>query len=267
MKKQLIVIRTLKGVAKVEGYVDRGVGIHRVGGNPKGSWTITDLATGMGASRDNYKTRKDAVGAIDDALKEIEQFKVKRPECYADYVKAFNKLSGKKVNTKSNTESEGKKMANKTNTKAKASAKADNSKALEKENKALKKELEILKKQIEELTRVEKTSIDTFDVERYMASRDNMHRITEELVEAIGNTKGLKFVFKNANKEVVPFSGTEWLYVSGETEADTKERKDIFKAMSFKWSAPEKAWVLAPYPIRSKKAWGAKKARKAMANA
>ena len=107
--------------------------------------------------------------------------------------------------------------------------------------------------QVEELTRVEKITIDTFDVEGYVNTRDNQHRITAELIEAIANTKGLKGVFKNSAKQVVEFSGSEWLYVSGETEADTKERKDIFKAMGFKWSAPEKSWVLAPYPIASKK--------------
>lgn len=264
MKKQEIAVRTNEGIVRVNGYVDRGVGIHRDICNEK-EWVVTDLASGLGCFNKHFATRKEAEANIEGALKNIENVKGKDPERYEGLVKGFDELTGKS-NTNVKTESEGKKMA-KTNAKAKASAKADNNKALEKENKALKKELEILKKQLDELTRVEKTSIDTFDVEGYMASRDNMHRITEELVEAIGNTKGLKFVFKNANKEVVPFSGTEWLYVSGETEADTKERKDIFKAMSFKWSAPEKAWVLAPYPIRSKKAWGAKKARKAMANA
>ena len=114
--------------------------------------------------------------------------------------------------------------------------------------------------------KVEKTTLDTFDVEGYVNTRDNQHRITAELIEAIANTKGLKGVFKNSAKQVVEFSGSEWLYVSGETEADTKERKDIFKAMGFKWSAPEKSWVLAPYPIASKKRWANKKAR-AMANA
>ena len=146
----------------------------------------------------------------------------------------------------------------KTNTKAKATAKADKSKALEKENKALKKELEILKKQVEELTRIEKVTIDTFDVEGYMASRDDGARITPELVEALENTEGLTVTRKGKD---------EWLYVGGKTEADTKERKDIFKTMGFRWSANENAWFIAPYPLRSKKAWGAKKARKAMANA
>lgn len=265
MKKQEIAVRTSNGIVMVNGYAVKGIGIHRDIRNDK-EWVITDLKTGMGCFNKHFATRKDAEAHIDMALKNLESLMVKRPDCYADCVKAFNKLTGNKDNSKANKESEGKKMA-KTNTKAKASAKVDTNKALEKENKALKKELEILKKQVEELTRVEKTTLDTFDVEGYLASRDNMHRITDELVDAISNTKGLTFVFKNANKEVVPFSGTEWIYVSGETEADTKERKDIFKAMSFKWSAPEKAWVLAPYPLRSKKAWGAKKARKASANA
>ena len=265
MTKAVIEVRTSDGIVKVNGYIDRGVGIHRDIRNEK-EWVVTDLNSGLGCFNKHFKTRKEAEANIDGAIANIESIKANKPDRYAELVEGFNKLTGKKVNTEPSKESEGKKMA-KTNTKAKATAKADKSKALEKENKALKKELEILKKQIEELTRVEKTSIDTFDVEGYLASRDNMHRITDELVDAISNTKGLTFVFKNANKEVVPFSGTEWIYVSGETEADTKERKDIFKAMSFKWSAPEKAWVLAPYPIRSKKAWGAKKARKASANA
>lgn len=255
MKKQEIAVRTNEGIVRVNGYVDRGVGIHRDIRNEK-EWVVTDLASGLGCFNKHFATRKEAEANIEGALKNIENVKGKDPERYEGLVKGFDELTGKS-NTNVKTESEGKKMA-KTNAKAKASAKADNNKALEKENKALKKELEILKKQLEELTRVEKTSIDTFDVEGYLASRDNGNRITPELVDALENTKGLTVTRKGKD---------EWLYVSGATEADTRERKDIFKAMGFKWSANENAWFIAPYPLRSKKAWGAKKARKASATA
>ena len=258
MKKQEITIRLNDGIAKVNGYVDRGVGIHRDYRNDK-EWVITDLRTGMGCFNKHFATRKEAEANIEGALKNLENIKVRRPDCYEDCVKAFNKMTGKKANTEVKTDKGDKKMA-KTNTKAKAkaNAKADNSKALENENKALKKELEILKKQLEELTRVEKVNIDSFDVEGYMASRDNNARITPELVEALENTEGLVVTRKGKD---------EWLYVSGKTEADTKDRKDIFKAMGFRFSANDKAWFLAPYPLRSMKSWGAKKARKAAANA
>lgn len=259
MKKQEIAVRTNDGIVRVNGYVDRGLGIHRDIRNDK-EWVVTDLNTGMGCFNKHFATRKEAEAHIGDALKNLESVMVKRPDCYADCVKAFNKLTGKKDNSKANTESEGKKMAN-TNTKAKASAKtakADNNKALEKENKALKKELEILKKQLDELTRVEKVNIDSFDVEGYLASRDNTNRITPELVEAIANTEGLSVSREGKD---------EWLFVRGESEEATRSRKDIFRAMSFKWSPNHNAWILAPYPLRSKKAWGAKKARKASANA
>lgn len=252
----------------VEGHKVKGFGIYK---DVKGHWYITDLATGMNVIKTPYATLKDAKSVgLDEAKKNLTNAMVTKPDAYADLVTAFNKIMGKDDTAKDNKESEGKKMA-KTNTKAKAEPKksapkksaskaksAPKDNALEKENKALKKELEILKKQLEELTRIEKVNIDSFDVEHYMATRDNSDRITPELVEALENTDGLVVTRKGDDK---------WLYVSGKTEADTKERKEIFKAMGFRWSAPEKAWFIAPYPLRNKKAWGAKKARKASANA
>lgn len=261
MRKATIAIRTNKGIVKVNGYEDRGVGIHRDNLNEK-EWVITDLATGLGCCREHFATRKEAEAHIGIALANLESVKAKQTERYADLVRGFNELMGKKdnTNTEIKAEREGKKMAKTTSKKAsaKVNTKADNSKAIEKENKALKKEIEILKKQIEELTRVEKVNIDSFDVEGYMASREDTNRITAELVEALENTEGLVVTRKGAD---------EWLYVSGKTADDTRKRKDIFKAMGFRWSANESAWFIAPYPLRSKKAWGAKKARKANASA
>lgn len=256
MKKQVIRIRLQDKVVEVNGYVDRGVGIHRDFRNEK-EWVITDLATGMGCYNKHFATRKEAEAHVEGALINLENIKIKRPECYEDCVKAFNKLTGKsnKANTEVKTEKGEKKMA-KTNTSKKATAKVDTNKALEDENKALKKEIEILKKQIEGLTKVEKINIDTFDVDGYMASRDDSNRITEALVEALENTEGLVITRKGKDN---------WLYVGGKTEDDTRSRKDIFKAMGFRFSANEKAWFLAPYPLRSMKSWGAKKAKKASA--
>ena len=251
MTKGFITIRTNEGFKNVEGYItaDGKHGLIKHGN----AWNITDIPTGIALSGAMFKTRKAAIEDIARAEKVITERGLRDTEQYKKAVKELSNHKGIK-------ESEVKKMA-KTNTESKV--KRNNYK---KQNEELKKEIEILKKQIEEMGKVEKTNIDTFNIEDYMASRDNLHRITPELIEALENTKGLRIEFRNSNKEVVPFSGTEWLYVFGETEADTKERKDMFKAMSFKFSA-EKAWVLAPYPIRSKKAWGAKKARKAMATA
>ena len=242
MKKTNFVIRTNKGFQSVEGYItnDSMHGIDK----RNNAWYLTELATGYSFDSTAYKSRKDAFVDIERVENVVNARGLRDSEDYKKAVEELKKFKGV------DTESEGKEMA-KTNTKAKAKADTNN-KALEKENKALKKELEILKKQIEELTRVEKTTIDTFDVEGYLASRDNSARITDELVAALENTEGLTVSRKGKDA---------WLYVSGATEADTKERKDIFKAMGFKWSAPEKSWFIAPYPLRSKKAWGAKKAR------
>ena len=91
-----------------------------------------------------------------------------------------------------------------------------------------------------------------------MASRDNTDRITDGLVEALENTDGLVVTRKGEDK---------WLYVQGKTEADTKERKEIFKAMGFRWSGKECAWFLAPYPLANGKRYAQRKARKASANA
>lgn len=259
MKKAVIEVRTSDGIVKVNGYVNGGVGIHRDIRNNK-EWVVTDLNSGLGCFNKHFKTRKEAETNIEGAIANIEGIKAKNPDRYGELVEGFNKLTGKKVNTKANTESEGKKMAKTNTTKAKA-VKPETKAQLKELNEALKREIEILKKQIESFesaVKVESITIDTFDVEGYMASRDDSNRITPELVEAFENTKGLTVIRKGKD---------EWLYIKGETEADTKERKDIFKAMGFRWSANENAWFIAPYPLRSKKAWGAKKARKAMANA
>lgn len=262
-----ITIRTNNGIKNVDGYTVKGFGIHK---DNKG-YTITDLATGMRVIKTPYATLKDAksVGIV-EAEKNLTALKVAKFEAYNELVEAFNKVTGK--GNVENVEKKGAKKMTKATTKAKAETKKSAPKksapkksaskakdnTLEKENKALKKELEILKKQLEELTRIEKVNIDTFDVEQYLATRDNTNRITKELVEALENTKGLVITRKGAD---------EWLYVQGKTEADTKERKEIFKAMGFRWSGKENAWFIAPYPLANGKRYAARKARKASANA
>lgn len=252
MTKATITIRTRKGFDSVEGYITSD-GLHGIDKRGK-AWYITDLASGIGLNGVGFAKRKDAEASIAEIEKAIEEKKVRESSKYIKSCEELHKHLSKEV-AEIKTESEDKTMSTNTKAKANTSPKRNNYKA---ENEALKKEIEILKKQLEELTRVEKVTIDSFDVEGYIASRDNSNRITPELVEALENTKGLTVTRKGKD---------EWLYVSGATEADTKERKDIFKAMGFRWSANESAWFIAPYPLRSKKAWGAKKARKAAANA
>lgn len=256
-----IIIRTNNGIKNVEGYKVKGFGIHK---DNKG-YTITDLATGMRVIKTPYARLKDAKSVgIAEAEKNLTALKVAKFEAYNELVEAFNKVTNKETEK---VEKKGAKKMAKTTTKAKADTKKSapkksatkaNDNTLEKENKALKKELEILKKQLEELTRIEKVNIDTFDVESYLTTRDNTNRITKELVEALENTKGLVVTRKGAD---------EWLYVKGKTEADTKERKEIFKAMGFRWSGKENAWFIAPYPLANGKRYAARKARKASANA
>lgn len=256
-----IIVRTNNGLKTVQGYTVKGFGIHK---DTKG-YTITDLATGMRIIKTPYATLKDAKSVgIEEAEKNLTALKVAKLEAYNELVEAFNKVTNKET---AKVEKKGEKKMAKTTTKAKADTKKSAPKksatkakdnTLEKENKALKKELEILKKQLEELTRIEKVNIDTFDVESYLTTRDNTNRITKELVEALENTKGLVVTRKGAD---------EWLYVKGKTEADTKERKEIFKAMGFRWSGKENAWFIAPYPLANGKRYAARKARKASANA
>lgn len=249
MKKTSYIIKTREGFERVEGYItdDGKHGIH----NRDKAWYITDIPTGIALQGVGFAKRKEAEASIKELEQAVKSKKIRESAKYKDAVKELKDYMG---NSKSEvkTESEDKTMATKTNT---TKAKRTNYKA---ENEALKKEIEILKKQIEGLTRVEveKTTLDTFDVEGYLSKRDDTNRITSELVEAITNTKGL-----SATRE----GKDEWLFVRGDSEEATKSRKDIFKAMSFKWSPNHNAWILAPYPIRSKKAWGARKARKAMA--
>ena len=268
-----------QGISSVEGYIFDGFGIHKEG---KG-WYVTDLATGMIAVKLPYATLKGAKSVgIEEAKKNLTKIKVAKIEVYNEYVNAFNKAV-----ERINKESEGKKMTKTAKKSAKASTKVNTKAKKESEGKKmakttksneveeLKKEVEMLKASIEALTnalntpkveskpaeekpkakraRKPKVTIDTFDVEAYMSARDNNDRITEELVKALENTKGLNITRKGEDK---------WLYVKGETEADTKERKDTFKAMGFRWSGKENAWFIAPYPLANGKRWAAKKARK-----
>ena len=262
MTKATFTIKTRKGFDSVEGYITND-GLHGIDKRGK-AWYITDLASGIALNGVGFPKRKDAEASIAELEQAISNKKVRETSNYIKACEELNKHLGKEI-AEVKADKEGKKMA-KTNTKAKASkkatAKADTNKGLEAEIERLKAEIERLKGVITDYEKALvpeiKGTIDDFDVEGYMSSRDDSARITPELVQALENTEGLVITRKGKD---------EWLYVSGKTEADTKERKDIFKAMGFRWSANENAWFIAPYPLRSKKAWGAKKARKAMATA
>ena len=240
MTKGIITIKTNNGFENVEGYItaDGKHGLIK----RNGVWNITDIPTGIALSGAVFKTRKAAIEDIARAEKVITERGLRDTEQYKKAVKELNNHKGIK-------ESEVKKMA-KTNTNTEGKAKRNNYK---KQVEELKKEIEILKKQIEKASEVEKPTIDTFDVEAYLSTRDNSSRITKELIEALDNTSDLDLVFKGKDG---------WLYVSG----NTKERKDIFKAMGFRWSGKESAWFIAPYPLANGKRWANKKA-KAMATA
>lgn len=267
MTKASFVIRERDGFKSVEGYLSEcGLyGVDKRNGTcqpNKQFWYVTDLASGLGIDGQAYSTRKEAVEAIDRVGRIVTEKGLREKPKYIKACEELNKYLKdiNKANTEVKTAKGEKKMAKTNTTKAKA-VKPETKAQLKELNEALKREIEVLKAQIESFesaVKVENITIDTFDVEGYMASRDDSARITPELVEALENTKGLTVTRKGKD---------EWLYVSGATEADTKERKDIFKAMGFRWSANENAWFIAPYPLRSKKAWGAKKARKASANA
>ena len=249
MTKANFIIRTGEGFVGVEGYITAD-GLHGIDKRDN-AWHLTDIPTGIALSGTSYKTRKSAIEDISRAESVITARGCRDNEKYAKAVAELNKFKGV------DKESEVKKMA-KTNTKAKADTTAPKRTNYKKQNEELKREIERLKKQIEGLTKVEKTNIDSFDVEAYMASRDNTNRITEALVEALKNTEGLVVTLKGSDN---------WLYVSGKTADGTKSRKDIFKTMGFRWSGKENAWFLAPYPLANGKRWAAKKASKASANA
>ena len=64
MTKAVIEVRTSDGIVKVNGYIDRGVGIHRDIHNEK-EWVVTDLNSGLGCFNKHFKTRKEAEANID----------------------------------------------------------------------------------------------------------------------------------------------------------------------------------------------------------
>lgn len=241
MTKGIIAIKNGKGFENVEGYItaDGKYGLVKHGK----VWNITDIPTGLALSGAVFKTRKEAIGDIARAEEVITSRGVRETEAYKRAVKELKKFKGVVE------ESEVKKMAKTNTAKAEPKAKRNNYK---KQVEELKKEIEILKKQIERTAEVEKITIDTFDVEGYLNTRDNSARITTALVEALENTEGLTVTRKGKD---------EWLYVSGKTAEDTKNRKDIFKAMGFRWSGKESAWFIAPYPLANGKRWANKKAR------
>ena len=271
MLKQEFIIRRQQGFEKVTGYVteDGKYGIDKRKGEcqpNKDFWYITDIPTGLLMDSNAFTTRKAAVADIArlDAL--CTDKKLRETAKYKDALAELNEFKGIK------TESEDKKMA-KTNKSAKANAKAKANKPnetarLEGENVALRKEIEMLKAQIQALQpkaekpkakavkptkkTTPKATIDTFDVAKYLESRDNSARVTPELVKAFENTDDLKIEIRGADG---------WLYVTGKTIESTKSRMDIFKALGMRFSGREKAWYLAPYPLRSRKSWSAKKAR------
>ena len=285
MKKAILNIRTNDGIKEVNGYViSKDFGMVKRGDG----YGITDLKTGYNLSTVPYATMKDALkGGIDEAKKKIAHYTMAKPEAYNDLVIAFSKATNKEVE-EVKAKNEAKKGGAKMKKTAKKTAKANTTKKNAKVEKvevnqveALTKEVEALKAMIEELTKAKveakpekvekpkakktakaKTTIDTFNVDEYMKTRDNTARITSELIEALKNTKGLKIEYHAKDKKVVKkFSGTEWIYVKGNTEEDTKARKEIFKAMGFRWSGVDKAWYLAPHPLANGKRWASKKAK------
>lgn len=231
MKKSNFVIRERDGFREVSGYVtdDGKYGIdHREGycEPNKKFWRITDIATGMSPNGQAYSTRKKAMADIEDV--DAKMAKIRDSKRYEEIVNAMNEFKGvKTMKTKE--------------TKAKANTKAKAKKPTQKEIIArLEKENAELKARLESLETPASKGIETFDVEGYLASRDNEHRITPELVKALKETEGLKVETRGKDK---------WVYVTGET----KPLKDIFKALGFRWSGKETAWFLAPYPLKSPK--------------
>ena len=281
MLKQEFIIRRKQGFEKVTGYVteDGKYGIDKRKGEcqpNKDFWYITDIPTGLLLDSNAFTTRKAAVAAIArlDAL--CTDKKLRETAKYKDAMAELNEFKGIK------TESEDKKMA-KTNKSAKANTKAKANKPneiarLEGENMALRAELEALRAQIAgaqpkavaetpkkspkaKAPKAPKVTIDTFDIDKYLETRSNTARITPELIDAIANTEGLSIEWHGAgNKIVKEYSGTEWIYVKGKTAEDTRARKELFKKMGFRFTKSG-AWMLAPHPLRSGKAWSAKKAR------
>lgn len=78
--------------------------------------------------------------------------------------------------------------------------------------------------------------IDTFDVEAYLTeTADAEDRITDELVAALDNTKDIE-------AELI---GT-WLWVTG----NTRDHKDVLKALGFRWSGKKQAWYMSPAPVK-----------------
>jgi len=82
----------------------------------------------------------------------------------------------------------------------------------------------------------ESDNIDTFDVEAYLTeTADAEDRITDELVAALDNTKDIE-------AELI---GT-WLWVTG----NTRDHKDVLKALGFRWSGKKQAWYMSPAPVK-----------------
>lgn len=232
MKKTVIDIRTRVGIEKIDAYVEGDFAVHKT---PKSNgcadsgkvWQITHVPSGLGCGV-VVNTRKEALAKIPQVIEYVGKIdKARLDKAIAE----FNEMRGIKTKSVKAKASKGdKKMAKKT---SKKETQKDVIARLERENAELKARLESLEKP-------ENTGIETFDVEGYMASRDNEHRITPELIKAISKTKGLKVERRGAD---------EWLYVTG----DTKPYKEIFKAMGFRFSGKETAWFLAPYPLKSPK--------------
>jgi hypothetical protein len=263
MKKQQFVVRSTAGFEVVEGYVtdDGRYGIDKRKGTcqpNKEFWYLSDVPSGLALDGSGYKTRKAAEAAIEGIEERITQGKLRESDKYKARVEEINEY--KKSNGIKETAEEDKKMAKQTRTntdkvKAMESKVLDASKTIEQQRaeiaqlKAKIKELEKLVKEYgdiidslrEDEAEPEIKGIDAFDIEGYMATRDNTNRITDELVKAFEETEGLKVERRGKDG---------WLYITGETEDDTRSRKDIFNALHMRWSGKQGAWFMTPYPVK-----------------
>ena len=248
MKKQIIEIMTKNGIAKVDGYVIDDTFAVTKSATGK-TWCVTDIASGLTASRVGYNTRKEAIASVPEAYKSLNRLMTEKPENYANAVNKFNELKEGKTMKKTSKATKTAKASKTAKTSKKPTQKEIIAK-LEKENAEL-------KERIKSLETPEIKGIEAFDIEGYMATRDNSARITPELIKALQETEGLKVEFHaKGGKVVKKFTGTEWLYVKG----DTRPLKEIFNALKFRFSGKETAWFLAPYPIRNGAKYAAKKA-------
>lgn len=238
--------KTGKAIIKtVDGYIHEGYGLHR---DIDHNWTVTELKTGFRCNLKDYSTRKEAVADLENIKNAVK--KLYGTQKYAQAIDIFNKTKKSQEDKTMKTKKADSKKANTNAVKAVKEDKAMKTKKAEpkkvSEVDALKAEIERLKAEIERLKKAEapkatakktakkavKHDIETFDVKAHKASGE---RITDALVKALNDTKGVK----------AEMLGT-WLWVTG----DTKAHKDTLKELGFIWSGKKQAWYLSPYPLR-----------------